>query len=297
MHREKMQGLQGRRTMNFSKIGVLHPGEMGISLAASVQNSGHLVYWASEERSAATRVRAEQFHLHDAGSLDHLCTECELLISVCPPHAAEAVAQQVLATPFRGVYLDVNAIAPQRVIRMGQAMSQAGMMFIDGGIIGGPAWELNKTVLYLSGPHADEISPCFSEGLPDIRILGDSIGTASAMKMCYSAYSKGSTALLSAVLAAAEQLEVEDILVDQWDRDHRGFSEQVIQRIRTSARKAWRFEGEMEEIAATFAAVGLPDGFHSAAAQIYHRLEDLKDAPTVPLLEDVIDALNGKKQI
>ncbi len=29
-------------------IGILHPGEMGVSIAASAKNGGHSVYWASD---------------------------------------------------------------------------------------------------------------------------------------------------------------------------------------------------------------------------------------------------------
>lgn len=285
--------------MNSQKIGILNPGEMRISIAASAQNSGHLVYWASEGRSVATRARAERYGLKDAGSLINLCAESSLMISVCPPHAAETVADQVLACHFSGLYLDVNAISPERVKRMDQILRQAGITLVDGGIIGGPAWEPNKTILYLSGPRAEEIAACFSQGPLEIRILDSSIGTASALKICYSAYSKGTTALLCAVLAAAKQLDVYEALAEQWDRDEVGFTENTTRRVRMAAKKDWRLEGEMEEIASTFLDVGLPGEFHSAAAEIYHRLAGFKDSSAAPPLEEVIDTImkrerNGK---
>ncbi|PYR97263.1 MAG: phosphogluconate dehydrogenase, partial [Acidobacteria bacterium] len=79
--------------MKPQRIGILYPGAMGISIAASAQNSGHQVYWTSEGRSSATRERAAKFGLHDAGSIAALSAECSLLLSVCPPHAAEDVAK------------------------------------------------------------------------------------------------------------------------------------------------------------------------------------------------------------
>src|SRR5436309_1651050 len=108
------------------RIGILHPGEMGISIAASAQNSGCEVYWASEGRRQQTRERAEQFGLRDSRTLASLCAECPIVISVCPPHAAESLANDVLAAGFTGVYVDANAIAPQRTIKIGQTMSAAG---------------------------------------------------------------------------------------------------------------------------------------------------------------------------
>src|SRR5262245_2954284 len=125
--------------MKSQRIGFLHPGEMGVSIAASAQNSGNEVYWASEGRSPATRIRAEKLGLRDAGTLANLCATCAIVVSVCPPHAAESVAEQVIASGFRGHYLDANAISPQRVTKIGQAMAEAGAVFVDGGIIGGPA--------------------------------------------------------------------------------------------------------------------------------------------------------------
>jgi hypothetical protein len=89
---------------------------MGICVAATVQNSGHKVYWASEGRSSQTRKRAEKFNLTDAGSFSALCETCTKIISVCPPDIAEEMAKQVLECSFEGVYLDANAISPPRAI-------------------------------------------------------------------------------------------------------------------------------------------------------------------------------------
>src|SRR5688572_30509310 len=98
--------------MTPQRIGILHPGDMGISIAASAQNAGHQVYWASEGRGPDTQARAAKFELRDVGTLANLCAECQIILSVCPPHAAEEVAQEVLAAGFSGLYLDANAIAP-----------------------------------------------------------------------------------------------------------------------------------------------------------------------------------------
>src|SRR5436190_21761421 len=101
------------------KIGILHPGEMGISVAASAKNSGCDVYWTSEGRSAATRERAAKFGLHEVGTLAELSKQCPIVVSVCPPHAAEELANEVVRTGFRGLFVEANAIAPQRTIKIG----------------------------------------------------------------------------------------------------------------------------------------------------------------------------------
>ena len=277
--------------MTQQKVGILHPGEMGISVAASIQNSGHAVYWASDGRSRKTHERAAKFGLQDVGTLAALCETCTVIVSVCPPYVAEQMASQVLERSFAGLYLDANAVSPQRVIRIGQAMQEAGVTFVDGGIIGGPAWEKGKTRLYLSGEAAEQAATCFSGGALQTIVIGRSIGKASALKMCYAAYTKGTTALLCAILATADKLEIRAELEHEWSSDGSGFDREARERVRRVTAKAWRFEGEMEEIADTFRAAGLPGGFHAAAAGIYHRLAEFKDAASLPTLDEALSAL------
>ncbi len=214
-----------------------------------------------------------------------------MIVSVCPPDAAETVADSVLAQSFTGLYVDMNAISPQRAKHIGQMMIGRGAHFVDGGIIGGPAWKPNSTFLYLAGEDAQVAADCFAAGPLEARILGTEIGKASALKMCFAAYSKGTTALLSAVVAAAEALDVREALEQQWAQDGSGFAKEAEQRVRGVTAKAWRFAGEMEEIAATLGAVGLPDGFHVAAGEVYRRMADFKGAGALPELEAVLAAL------
>jgi 3-hydroxyisobutyrate dehydrogenase-like beta-hydroxyacid dehydrogenase len=275
----------------MKRIGILHPGEMGISLAAVGINAGHQVYWLSEGRSDKTRARAEKYGLIEINSLSRFCHTCEVIISICPPAAAEEVAGYVSEAGFRGLYVDANAISPQRALKIGEMLEATGIAFVDGGVIGGPAWRPKETWLYLSGERADEIAACFSNGPLETKIIGTEIGRASALKMCYAAYTKGTTALLSAVLATAEVLCVREELYQQWDRDEQNFSQQVNRRVTRVTAKAWRFEGEMKEIASTFGEAGLPEGFHLAAAEIYQRTAKFKDANETPPLDDVIQAL------
>jgi 3-hydroxyisobutyrate dehydrogenase-like beta-hydroxyacid dehydrogenase len=258
------------------KIGVLHPGEMGVSIAASAINSGQLVYWVSSGRSSQTRLRAEKSELLEVQSLNELCQTCDIIISICPPQSAEEVAKSVIQEGYQGLYLDANAISPQSAKMLQQIMAENGIGFIDGAIIGGPAWAPGETFLYLSGKAAETIQECFQNGPLETKIIGEEAGKASALKMCYAAYSKGTTALLISILATAERLGVREDLYRQWNMDDPAFPEQVNRRtIRTTA-KAWRFAGEMEEIAATFEAAGLPGGFHHAAAEIYRRMSSIE---------------------
>jgi 3-hydroxyisobutyrate dehydrogenase-like beta-hydroxyacid dehydrogenase len=225
------------------------------------------------------------------GSLADLCEACSVVVSVCPPHAAEDVAERVVSCGFSGLYLDANAISPGRATRIGRNMTAAGVAFVDGGIIGGPAWEPGKTWLFLSGEQAQVVADCFSAGPLETAVIGSEIGKASALKMCYAAWTKGSEALRCAILATARELGVWEQLERQWDRDWPGFAQKSVDSARRVTAKAWRFAGEMDEISTTFREAGLPGGFHAAAAELYRRMAHFKDAKETPAIEEVLAAL------
>jgi 3-hydroxyisobutyrate dehydrogenase-like beta-hydroxyacid dehydrogenase len=273
-------------------IGLLHPGDMGVSIAASAIRNGHHVYWASNGRSEQTRRRASEHQLIDVGSLEELCLMCPIILSVIPPSAAEEVAEQVIAQNFKGTYADLNAISPQRAQRIGERLEANGIKFVDGGIVGPPAWEPKTTWLCLSGNDSSTIASCFTNGPLQTEILGTRIGDASALKMCYGAYTKGLTALISGVLGTAENLGVRDALVRRWVDDGSGLDRSAVPRVARITDRAWRWVDEMDQIASTFEHAGMPRGFHDAAGEIYRRLAKFKDQPA-PSAEVLIDAIKS----
>jgi hypothetical protein len=106
--------------------------------------------------------------------------------------------------------------------------------------------------------------------------------------MGYAAYTKGTTALLTAILGMVEREGVRAELADQWGET---FTDQTVRRVCSNTAKAWRFVGEMYEIAATFEGAGMPGGFHRAAAEVYERLEAFKDQTEPPPIESVLEVL------
>ena len=274
-------------------IGVLHPGEMGSAVAAAASAGGARVLWASEGRSLRTRQGADGAGLHDAGTLPALVSRSDVVLSICPPHAAVDVARAVAAHRFSGLYVDANAVSPGTARDIGVLVERAGAAFVDGGIVGPPPRRPGTTRLYVSGKEAARVAAPFAHGPLEVIELDGGPGAASALKMGYAAWTKGSAALLMAIRALAAAEGVDDALVREWERsvpDLPGRSEAAV---RGNARKAWRFVGEMEEIAASFAAAGLPDGFHRAAAEVYRRLARYKDAAEPPPLAEAASALTG----
>lgn len=270
-------------------IGLIHPGAMGASVGAAARSNQHTVLWASTGRTPSTYARAQRAKLEDAGTVSALVNASEIVLSVCPPHAAEDVASEVAHLGFSGVYVECNAIAPDRTRAIQRIVEKAGAHYVDGGIIGGPAWKREaKTRLYLSGPRAEEVAACFAGSPLETPVISDRIGAASAIKMGYAAFTKGTTALLTAILGLVEKEGVRADLARQWGD---AFTDQTVRRVCANTAKAWRFVGEMHEIAETFRGAGLPGGFHQAAAEVFERLEAFKDQAEPPAIESVLEAL------
>lgn len=258
-------------------IGVLHPGAMGAALGSSLKRVAGAVIWAAAGRSITTSKRAELADLVGVPDLGELARRADLIISICPPHAARDVAQEVAAAlaavPGRGegddraapLYVDANAISPAAVRDIGALLGADHV--VDAAVIGPPAWEPGSTVLWLSGAAAEVVAGLFAGSPFEARVLGPDLGAASALKACFGLQSKALPALRLAMAAAARGYGVQDALDGELART--GADPAPVGVDDRAAGRAWRWVGEMEEAAQALAAVGVPDGFSRAAAEVY----------------------------
>jgi len=246
-------------------VGILHPGEMGAAVGAALRTTGATVLWASDGRSAATARRAAKAGLEDAGTVEALVRRSEVIVSLCPPHAAVDVAS--VARGFDGLYVDANAVSPATARQIAALVGR----YVDGGVIGPPPRAPGTTRLYLSGADAPRIAELFAGTTVDARVVSERIGDASALKMAFAAWTKGTAALLLAIRAVAEAEGVEEALLAEWALSFPELPDRSLAAARSARAKGWRWVGEMEEIAATFEADGQPGGFHRAAAEIFRK--------------------------
>jgi 3-hydroxyisobutyrate dehydrogenase-like beta-hydroxyacid dehydrogenase len=172
---------------------------------------------------------------------------------------------------FTGLYLDANAIAPATADAVAELITSSGGSYVDGGVIGPPPVTLGTTRLYLSGADADAIEGLFTGTRLEPRIAVGPAAAASAIKMAYAAWTKGTAAMLLAARALAQAEGVEEALLAEWALSQPQLAAQSVRAADSAARKGWRWIAEMEEIAHSMAEAGLPDGFHQAAAEIYRR--------------------------
>ena len=275
--------------MATTTVCILHPGEMGAEVGAAARGGGARVLWVSAGRGGATRNRAGAAGLQDGGMLNAALGQSNVVLSVCPPHAAVDLAKSVAAEGFRGTYVDANAISPDTSRRIGAIVEAAGARFVDGGIIGPPPTKPGTTRLYLSGSESARVAALFSNTSLGTVVLDTPVGTASALKACYAGWTKSAAMLLLSIRALARHEGVEAALTEEWKISQPQLLAQVDRAVLQS-RKSWRWIAEMEEIGATFAQDGLPDGCALAAAEACRRLEAFKDARGLTI-DDVVGAL------
>lgn len=267
-----------RRLGERPVVGVLHPGAMGAALGSALKARAGVVIWAAGGRSQATSKRAELADLVAVPDIATLAPRCDLIVSICPPHAALKLAEQV-ANALHGqdparwpLYLDANAVAPGTVRRIAELFG--GRNVVDGAVIGPPAWDHGQSVLWLAGAAADEVAGLFEDSPFEAKALGPELGKASALKACFALQSKAMPAIWLQIAEAAEEAGVTEALCDELA--HRGvdLTAQLTALTARASTKAWRWAGEMDEAADTMAELGMPEGFSRAAAEVYRRWGD-----------------------
>lgn len=251
-------------------VGLLHPGEMGTAVAVELSRRDVTVRWASAGRSPDSVARAARAGLVDAGTVAGLVDGSDLVMSVCPPQVALDVARSV--TGFEGLYVDANAVSPATVAAVAAIIEAGGGSCVDGGIVGPPPHRPGTTRLFLSGPRAQEVADLFAGTNLEPVLVGERIGAASAVKMAFAAWTKGTDALALAIRAFARAEGVDGPLVAEWERSVPELPPRSAKAAANAAAKGWRWGSEMDEIAAAFGAQGQPEGFHRAAAEVFRQV-------------------------
>jgi 3-hydroxyisobutyrate dehydrogenase-like beta-hydroxyacid dehydrogenase len=263
-------------TTSSRRVGLLFPGEMGAAVGAGVRGE---VVWAGEGRSEATARRALEAGFRDVDTLTALAGESDVVLSVCPPAAAEDVATAVAAGGFRGLFVDCNAVAPARAERIAALVGHAGARAVDGAIISRKI--LN---LYLSGDPDDvgEAASLFAGSNVRAIVLAGPVGTASALKMAFGGWNKLGLAIAAQAYAIARAYGVDEALAAE------GVD---ASRFVRAAPKAWRWAPEMANVADTCAELGLPEGLARGGEALFARWARHRDRPAG--LEELLDDLRS----
>lgn len=253
----------------MTTIGVISPGHMGSGLGWALREGGERVVTTLAGRSPRSAALATAAGLEVLPDLKSVLELAQVVLVVTPPGEALKVADSMAAAAVdlpRGVPVplvaDLNAIAPSTTALVGSILASAGIELVDGSISGPPPIVKPGARLYFSGPRAEEVGGLAWQHVRPI-VLGPSVGTASALKMCTASVYKGTIALYTqAIRVAAAHGVVDAVLADLGD-------ETVAYGMAVGASKAHRYVGEMQEISATQADAGLPASLFAALAEVY----------------------------
>ena len=261
--------------MEFKTIAIVSPGAMGHKVGAYLSGRGHRVITLLNGRSEASAARAKRAGMEGAADMNELMSSADLFLSILPPALAETLARDaaaaMTATGHRPVFVDCNAVSPGTAGKIADIVTAAGAKFIDVGIIGPPPGE-GATKFYASGADAPLLDFMDGDGI-SVRQMGSGATRASAIKMVYAGLTKGTFTLHTAILMAADMLDIGPELHAELAESQKGPWQAMNNRVPFLAADAGRWIGEMEEIAATMASVGITDGFHQAAADIFRLLD------------------------
>jgi len=260
-------------TAHDETVAVVGTGDMGSAVGGALVRAGYRVVTAGGGRGALSRQLAADAGIEDVGSLEAAVGAARLVLSIVPPAAATTFAADAVgamrAAGVRPVFADCNAVSPETVRAIERALAPSGAPFVDVGIVGrGPGIGREQTRFYVSGAAREAVLDLDVAEIAFVD-LGEAVGTASAMKMAYSALNKGTDALLAAVLLAADRLGVREPFMRELEFSQSEALERMEARVPFLGATAKRFAPEMAEIARTYESVGVTPQFHRGAEWLY----------------------------
>ena len=260
-----MSGITRVGMVGFGEVGQILADDLGTRTEVDLQSFDLLFADATSIPSQAAAARRNVIASHSAAAA---AAGCDLIISAVTASEAVKAARSVAGSISSGSYfLDLNSVSPSTRRAAAEVIEAGGGRFVEGALMS-PIGRLRvEAPILLGGPHAAAFSAVAgSLGFSNARAFSDSLGQASAVKMCRSVLIKGMESLLAESLTAAGRYGVaDDVLaslddllpLDDWPSKARYM-------ISRSLQHGERRAEEMREVAETIAEAGL-NPFMSAA--------------------------------
>ncbi|WP_180899746.1 NAD(P)-dependent oxidoreductase [Martelella soudanensis] len=271
-------------------VAIVTMGQMGSAVAARLVHHGLRVITCLDGRSADSLARAGAAGV-TVTSLDRLVGEAGLVLSIVPPHAARQTAETLLPLlgerPEPPLYVDCNAVSPATLHEICALFDNLGLPFADAGIIGAsplPDRGAGPRV-YMSGPVGTSVEWLGAHGL-DTRLLSDRQGDASALKMAYAGITKGFQALATAMAEGAGRNGQLEALKAEVETSLPDIYKWLAAQLPNMPAKAYRWDGEMAEIARFLDAEDDVASMFEGASRFYRRVAR-DNAENGPLIETI----------
>jgi L-threonate 2-dehydrogenase len=256
-------------------VAIVAQGAMGSAIGQRLVERGIHVTTSLAGRSEASAKRAKAAGM--VAVSDQETARADFFLSIVPPSDALSLAEKMAgiigSTNHKPIYVDCNAVNPPTKQQIGAAIAKAGCPFVDCSIIGQPPKDGQTPALYASGEEAQRFAPLGGFGL-DVRVIEGPIGAAAALKMSYAGITKGITALGSVMMLAAARGGVADALRKELELSQPHLLAWFMRSVPAMFPKAYRFVGEMEEIADFVGEDEAARQMYQAIAEFYTRMAD-----------------------
>ena len=279
--------------MKLDTIGVMSMGDMGSGVAGVLRQNGYNVITSLENRSKDSIIRARENKITDIGSLRNLVENSDIILSISVPSQALSFAQDVASitanSNLKKIFVDCNAISPKTSESINYIIQESNGIYIDGGIIGGSPRSGEKPRIYISGEHANLLEQLNTDDVEFVN-MNSNIGSASGLKMTYAAITKGTAALYAASLMTAEHFDLLENLLDELKYSQPKVFDSL-KSVNSISAKAFRWIGEMEEIADTFSFSNNSEKIHQGAAETFRKIA------SSPIGHERVDSIDKNRKI
>ena len=276
--------------MPINTVAILSPGDMGHAVGQLLKQHELRVITCITGRSPRTKSLSDSAGIEDVPDFGRMVELADIILSITVsevvPEICNQVAAELKANPSRTLFAECNALAPSSVKNMEVIISEAGGRFVDVSIIGSPPRTGVSPRFYAAGPHAEEFSALSAFGL-DVRVIGDTTGQASGIKMCYAAMTKGTAALHSQLLMAAEAMGLYEPLMGEFDSGHNAVIQRMESWIPGIPAKSRRWVSEMQEIKQTFFELGMTPNIFEGVTDMYRLIGSTELADENPESRDL----------
>ena len=275
--------------MVIETVAILSPGDMGHAVGQLLREHELKVVTCLTGRSQRTKDLAELAGIADVPDLNDMVAQSQIILSISVSEMVPSICQQVAdaikATNANVLFAECNAISPQLSRQMEPIITEAGGRYIDASIVGGPPLNGSSPRFYASGDNTAEFEGLANFGL-DVRTAGTEVGQASGIKMCYAAMTKGSSALYSELLMAAEMMGLSDFVIAEFQSSQPAVLQRMERGLPGVPAKARRWVSEMEEIKDTFEHLGLTPHLFQGVADMYRMIGSTSMGDETPQTRD-----------
>ena len=225
----------------------------------------------------AVRAKIRSIGITECLSLEQACREADLVFSTVTAAAEREVAAEASRYLRPGqLFFDINSVSPSVKRSSAQAIELSGAAYVEGAVMAPVGPSGLAVEILVTGARAGELAALLTPAGMNLEVIADTIGKASAIKMCRSSMIKGIEALVVECFVTARAYGIEDDIVTSLNRSFPGTDWETRGAYMTSRvlQHGRRRAAELREVATTVSEAGVAPRMAPAAAEVQDWVAD-----------------------